>query len=200
MKYVWKLFALTICVALLISTDGSRRAKKRSERRKKKNCYQKLGVETDATEKQIKKAFRKLAMKYHPDKVSQQEDKEKAEETFKELAHCYELLSNAEQRQQYDASGYNEQFAQQSGPGGFHFQGGSFEDIFGAFFGQGNRFGFENVQFGNGGSGGGFEQFGFGPGMQYGFGRARRRESQGLAPQHNKKLGHQQHTEPMLPN
>ena len=47
------------------------------------------GISTDANDRQIKKAFRKLALKYHPDKVPEAE-KEKSEAKFKELAHCYE--------------------------------------------------------------------------------------------------------------
>eukprot|EP00485_Elphidium_margaritaceum_P012414 CAMPEP_0202686788 /NCGR_PEP_ID=MMETSP1385-20130828/2560_1 /ASSEMBLY_ACC=CAM_ASM_000861 /TAXON_ID=933848 /ORGANISM="Elphidium margaritaceum" /LENGTH=330 /DNA_ID=CAMNT_0049341445 /DNA_START=202 /DNA_END=1194 /DNA_ORIENTATION=+ len=108
-----------------------------------------------------------MALKYHPDKVKDAEDREKAEEIFKELAHCYEILSDKEQRQKYDASGYNEQFAQQPGGTGgganFKFEG-SFEDIFSSFFGQGNRFGFENL-FGSAGS-----KAGFGGGDHAGFG------------------------------
>lgn len=63
--------------------------------------YQQLGVKRGATEKDIKRAFRKLAMKYHPDKNKDPG----AEEKFKELAKAYDVLSNPEKRKQYDMFG-----------------------------------------------------------------------------------------------
>eukprot|EP00484_Ammonia_sp_Unknown_P024562 CAMPEP_0197028848 /NCGR_PEP_ID=MMETSP1384-20130603/8437_1 /TAXON_ID=29189 /ORGANISM="Ammonia sp." /LENGTH=409 /DNA_ID=CAMNT_0042457913 /DNA_START=118 /DNA_END=1347 /DNA_ORIENTATION=+ len=161
-----------IFVSLILPSDCKKRRTRTQTRKPQKNCYEKLGVPTDAHEKVIKKAFRKLALKYHPDKVKE-EDREASEAKFKELAHCYEILSDKDQRQKYDASGYNEQFAQQPGGGGggtFHFEG-SFEDIFSNFFGKGNQFGFEDLfrgasggRTGGSGAGGGFQSFHFGGG------------------------------------
>eukprot|EP01083_Nonionella_stella_P213011 768655_1 len=213
MKYLsskhssFKLLTIIIILCLILSTDAKKSKKSKTKRQrtqrqrqpKQQNCYEKLGVSTDVTDRQIKKAFRKLAMKYHPDKVKENERPE-AESKFKELAHCYELLSDKDKRQKYDASGYNEEFAQQGGPGGanFHFQG-NFEDIFSNFFGKGNSFGFENLFTRSGGSGGsrngagfggdfgGFEGFfGGGDGPQFGFGG-------GGGEQQNMYGGHHQH-------
>merc|ERR1719410_234569 len=114
-------------------------------------------------------------MKYHPDKVKEA-DREESEAKFKELAHCYEILSDKDQRQKYDASGYNEQFdSNQAGAHNFKFNG-NFEDIFSNFFGHDNQFGFENLFTqtggGRGGAGGrnqGF-QFNVGGDSGHGFG------------------------------
>jgi len=73
--------------------------------------YQILGVKRDASEKEIKKRFRKLALKYHPDKNKDP----KAEETFRQIAEAYDTLSNTDKRRQYDSLGH-QQFTQ-SGPG-----------------------------------------------------------------------------------
>jgi len=63
------------------------------------NCYEKLGIDTKATTKEIQRSFRKLATKYHPDKIQgTEEEKLKSEKKFKELARCYEILSNDEER------------------------------------------------------------------------------------------------------
>lgn len=69
----------------------------------KRDCYDVLGVARDATENHIKKAYRKLAMKYHPDRNPG--DKE-AEEKFKEATEAYEILADAERRQMYDQYGW----------------------------------------------------------------------------------------------
>eukprot|EP00486_Rosalina_sp_Unknown_P005206 CAMPEP_0201569298 /NCGR_PEP_ID=MMETSP0190_2-20130828/10907_1 /ASSEMBLY_ACC=CAM_ASM_000263 /TAXON_ID=37353 /ORGANISM="Rosalina sp." /LENGTH=404 /DNA_ID=CAMNT_0047991479 /DNA_START=127 /DNA_END=1341 /DNA_ORIENTATION=+ len=208
MRYTSKLLLCIIIILSLIHNSESAKRRKsqsrqgrRSQRPKKqKNCYEKLGVPTDAHEKVIKKAFRKLALKYHPDKVKE-EEREEAEDKFKELAHCYELLSDKDKRQKYDASGYNEEFAQQGGAGGFNFQGGSFEDIFGSFFGEGNSFGFDNMFGGSrGGSGrGGGATFSFGgpdfgqQGGGFGFGGPGGGGGGGGRQQQNMYGGHHQH-------
>lgn len=96
-------------------------------------------------------------MKYHPDKVKDEADRENAEEKFKELAACYQILSDKDQRRKYDASGYNEQFDSAGGGAQYsNFDGRGFEDIFSSFFGAGNQFGFDDM-FGGGGGGGGFQ-------------------------------------------
>ena len=67
-----------------------------------KDYYEVLGVSKDATPEDIKKAYRKLAMKYHPDKNS---GNKKAEERFKEISNAYEVLSDPEKKQAYDQRG-----------------------------------------------------------------------------------------------
>lgn len=107
--------------------------------------YKLLGISKDASADEIKKAYRKLAVKYHPDKNPG--DKE-AEEKFKEISHAYEILSNPEKRQQYDQFGENAFQYGGAGAGGFNgfhdpfdiFQdvfGGSFGDVFEGMFGFG---------------------------------------------------------------
>jgi len=97
-----------------------------------KDFYRVLGVSKDADDDEIKKAYRKLARKYHPD---QNPGDESAEQKFKEIGEAYAVLSDSEQRQQYDAlramAGGGPRFA--SGPGGGG--AGGFEDLFGGMFG-----------------------------------------------------------------
>jgi len=127
----------------------------------KRDYYEVLGVSKTATADEIKKAYRKVAIKYHPDRQtgkSEAEQKE-AEEKFKEAAEAYGVLSDEQKRQQYDQFGF-------SGPGGFGdggfggFGGGfSMDDIFSMFgdvFGGGSRGGFGG--FGSGFGGGGRAQ------------------------------------------
>lgn len=96
-----------------------------------KDYYEILGVPRDAPEADIKKAFRQLALKYHPDRNP--EDKE-AEEKFKEINEAYSCLSDPEKRAQYDRFGVAEGVGAGFGPFGTAF-GDIFEDIFGDFFG-----------------------------------------------------------------
>src|ERR1700756_5577503 len=117
----------------------------------KRDYYDVLGVTKGADAEEIKKAYRKMAIKYHPDK--NQGDKE-AEEKFKEAAEAYEVLSNPEKRQRYDQFGHAANASSANGGG---YAGGSMnmEDIFSQFgdiFGGGSPFeGF----FGGGRQGGG---------------------------------------------
>lgn len=108
----------------------------------KRDYYEVLGVDKNADEKEIKKAYRKLAMKYHPD-VS---DDEGASEKFKEISEAYAVLSDDEKRQRYDQFGH-------AGMDGFtaedFYQNVNFEDIF-----QGFGFDIGNI----------FDMFGFGGG------------------------------------
>ncbi|RPF55582.1 molecular chaperone DnaJ [Aquisalibacillus elongatus] len=101
----------------------------------KRDYYDVLGVSKDASKDEIKKSYRKLARKYHPD-VSQEED---AAEKFKEVKEAYEVLSDQQKRQQYDQFGHAG--AQQGAGGqGFGFEDfGDFGDIFDMFFGGGRR-------------------------------------------------------------
>ncbi|TAJ48421.1 MAG: J domain-containing protein [Herbiconiux sp.] len=97
-----------------------------------KDFYKVLGVSKDISEAELKKAYRKLARKYHPD--SNQGDA-KAEATFKEISEAYSVLSDAEQRKEYDqirAMGSGARFTS-GGQGG----NGGFEDVFGGMFGGG---------------------------------------------------------------
>lgn len=107
----------------------------------KRDYYEVLGVSKDADAKEIKKAYRKLAMKYHPDKNP---GDKVAEEKFKEINEAYEVLSDEEKRSTYDRFGHdglNGQagFGGGQGFGGFGGSGGfgGFEDIFGDIFGSG---------------------------------------------------------------
>ena len=101
----------------------------------KRDYYDVLGVGKSADATEIKKAYRKLAMKYHPDK--NQGDKE-AEEKFKEINEAYEVLSDETKRRNYDQFGHEGVNGQGfGGAGGFGGQGyGGFEDIFGDIFGD----------------------------------------------------------------
>lgn len=107
----------------------------------KRDYYEVLGVAKDASDAEIKKAYRKAAMKYHPDKFSNASEKEKkeAEEKFKEVNEAYQVISDKEKRAQYDRFGHAA--FEQGGPGGFGggFGGDAsgFEDIFSSFFGGG---------------------------------------------------------------
>lgn len=93
----------------------------------KRDYYEVLGVSKGASQDEIKKAYRKMAIKYHPDKNP---DDKKAEEKFKEAAEAYEILSDADKRARYDRFGH----AGVSGNAGGGFSGGmTMEDIFSQF-------------------------------------------------------------------
>jgi molecular chaperone DnaJ len=109
----------------------------------KKDFYSTLGVSRSASQDEIKKAYRKLAMKYHPDKNP---NDKKAEEQFKEISEAYEILSDEKKREMYDqfgfagaGAGYAGAGAGGPGFGGFQQGFGSsddFQDIFGDMFGD----------------------------------------------------------------
>jgi curved DNA-binding protein len=120
-----------------------------------RDYYETLGVKRNATQDEIRNAFRKLARKYHPDVAT---DKKEGEKRFKEVNEAYEVLSDPEKRKQYDELGPNWQQGQEFSPGGaahwggqrgsptgadFHFEGTGFSDFFEAMFGRRGSFGGE---------------------------------------------------------
>jgi len=118
----------------------------------KQDYYEVLGIDKNADAAGVKKAYRKMALKYHPDKNP---DNSEAETKFKEAAEAYEVLSNADKKARYD------QFGHQAFEGNGGFNGGNmnmddifsqFGDIFGGAFGGGGGFsGFSGGGFGGGG-------------------------------------------------
>ncbi len=112
----------------------------------KRDYYEVLGVSRTATEVEIKKAYRKIALEYHPDRNP---DNKEAEEKFKEAAEAYSVLSDPEKRRRYDQFGH----AGARGAGGFSGQGMNMEDIFSNFGDVFSEFGFESF-FGGGRSSG----------------------------------------------
>ncbi len=127
-----------------------------------KDYYKTLGVEKSASAEEIKKAYRKLAMKYHPDRNP---DNKQSEEKFKEITEAHEVLSDPEKRKKYDRLGSNwkqyenagagagagdffSQFGGRGGGGSYRYEGdlgdlfgniGGFSDFFESFFGGGRR-------------------------------------------------------------
>ena len=98
----------------------------------KRDYYEILGVSRDASSDELKKAYRKLAMKYHPDRNPGDKS---AEERFKDSSAAYQVLSDPERRAQYDRFGHAA-FEQGAGFGGFDFSAAGFEDIFSDIFGD----------------------------------------------------------------
>ncbi len=117
----------------------------------KKDYYEVLGVSKDASQDEIKSAFRKLAKKYHPD-VSKEPD---AEEKFKEAQEAYAVLSDESKRKQYDQFGHTA--FDNNGAGGYDFSGFDFSDIIREAFGGSFEGGFGGTD---------FSDFGFGFGSK----------------------------------
>ena len=106
----------------------------------KRDYYELLGVGRSASSDEIKKAYRKLAMKYHPDKNQGNKD---AETKFKEISEAYEVLSDPTKREQYDRFGHDG-IRSAFGPGGFDFSrdfthAADLQDILGSIFGEGDN-------------------------------------------------------------
>ena len=142
-----------------------------------RDYYKVLGVERNASQYEIKKVYRKLAMKYHPDRNP---NDKAAEEKFKELNEAHQVLSDPQKRARYDQLGSSySQWQQRGTPGDFNWG-----DWFGGSPGGGTRVNYDDVgdMFGRGG-GGGFSDFfeaifGMGGGMGAGAGRGRRAQPQ----------------------
>lgn len=117
----------------------------------KKDYYDVLGIKKTASENEIKTAYRKLALKWHPDRWvnSSGEEKKKAEEQMKEVNQAYGVLSDKKKRQNYDRYGSEQPFSQQSRGGFEGFNSGAsasfFEDILDSF-GFGNERGFRQTK------------------------------------------------------
>lgn len=118
-----------------------------------KGYYKTLGVGENASEDEIKKSFRKLSIKYHPDKQANKSDKEKkdAEAKFKEINEAYQVLSDPDKRAQYDRGGSFDFGGAGGGSdfGGFDFGGMNFDEFgfngafdFSKFFGDGSHYGY----------------------------------------------------------
>ncbi|HIJ30870.1 MAG TPA: DnaJ domain-containing protein, partial [Gammaproteobacteria bacterium] len=103
----------------------------------KRDYYEVLGLDRNASEADLKKAYRRMAMKYHPDRNTGDED---TEAQFKEVKEAYEVLNDSQKRAAYDQFGHaGVDPSMGGGQGGFGGGGGfgGFEDIFSEFFGGG---------------------------------------------------------------
>lgn len=111
----------------------------------KRDYYEVLGVSKNSSESDLKKAYRKLAIKYHPDKNP---GNKKAEEKFKEAAEAYEVLSDPQKRTRYDQLGHAGISGQSGFSGGMNMEDifSQFGDIFGNAFGGGFTSGFSNIR------------------------------------------------------
>jgi DnaJ family protein C protein 7 len=148
---------------MLGARERMRVANQESKKAAKKDYYKILGVEKNASDDDLKKAYRKLALKWHPDKNSQTEEKRaEAEKKFKDINEAYSVLSDPEKKRQYDLGG--DDMMGGGGPGFESYQGADIDPnvIFKTFFGGEDPF----ASFGFGGgfpgmfSQGGFAQAG----------------------------------------
>ena len=125
-------------------------ANKNAEKARKRDYYAILGIDKNADEKEIKRAYKKMAMKYHPDRNSESEESKKmAEKKFIDVNDAYSVLSDPKKRSMYD-QGYDPLNPEEASGGGMHF-GGDASEILKMFFGGGGSpFGFSTGGFGNG--------------------------------------------------
>ena len=130
--------------------------------------YKILGVPSNADDETIKKAYKKLALKWHPDR--HQDDKEEAEKMFKEIGEAYACLSDPQKRARYDAGGDDMDF--DSGMGGMGGMGGiDLSELFASVFGggglggMGGMNGFPGFRFSTNGGGASFHFGGMPPGF-----------------------------------
>ncbi|MBL7147466.1 MAG: molecular chaperone DnaJ [Nanoarchaeota archaeon] len=104
----------------------------------KRDYYEILGINKDSSKEEIKKAYKKLALKFHPDRASE-ENKKDYEERFKEISEAYAVLSDEEKRSAYNQfghAGFDQRFSQED-----IFRGANFHDIFSDIFGDNGFFG-----------------------------------------------------------
>ena len=129
---------------------GHEEAKKQEKISKKKDYYKVLELSNDANESQIRKAYKVLALKWHPDKNAQSEtQRASAEKKFKEITEAYEVLSDAKKKNMFD-NGMDPNDPE-SGAHSSGFGGGNQHDIFNMFFGGGSS-GFHEEQSFHGGN------------------------------------------------
>ena len=144
-------------------------ANKKAEKARKRDYYAILGIDRNASEHEIKKAYKKMAMKYHPDRNSESEETKKmAEKKFIDVNDAYSVLSDPKKKSMYD-QGVDPLNPEEASSGGVHFGGADASDILRMFFGGGGSpFGFSSggSGFGDGGS---FRTFTFGGPGRSGF-------------------------------
>ena len=135
-------------------------AKNQAEKARKRDYYAILGVDKNASEQEIKRAYKKMAMKYHPDRNAESEETKKmAEKKFIDVNDAYSVLSDPKKKNMYD-QGVDPLNPEEASSGGMHF-GGDASEILRMFFGGGSPFSFSTggSGFGDGGS---FRTFTFG--------------------------------------
>jgi DnaJ family protein C protein 7 len=114
-------------------------SKKEEKKAKKRDYYKILELDKNANENEIRKAYKKLALKWHPDRNNESEESQKmAEKTFRDISDAYTVLSDAKKKQMYDngCDPLNPE-ENQGMDGGMNFSGGDPSDIFKIFFGGG---------------------------------------------------------------